>query len=654
MRITNAGNVGIGTTAPDKELQIISSGSSHGIEVANKSGNGRYELSLAIDSSGTGLIDTYHVGTGPSNLGLVPNGGKVGIGTTSPDYKLHVYGTSGWLAAVGDLDSAGYNVRLSPNAIGAYNVGSSSSLSINPDGGNVGIGTINPGSKLDVDGNIGVIYSSSSRSIGFTPTDTFTPAGGDVTARYGLTRESFGANTVALSGYSGLGFFTTDAQRLTIDSSGQVGINTASPSALLTINSPNNNGLLIQSNSGTNSPAIFFHNSSGTQTAFIGSVYSAGSYGTSTSVNDLSIAAQYGGGIYLGTDSGGGNPAVGLYVKNGGNVGIGTTSPNAKLSVGGSGSGITTSAYIVNTDNSTYDGSAGLYVNRSTSYIDDVGYGLNEKFYAIVGNISGSFTAPFGSTLIVGVYGDASKVSGGGIGVYGKGSTGVSASGSSTGVYGFTSSNSGYGVQGYGGKYGVYGVTTTANAYSIYGYAIGTNSVGVSGTGSLADFNALSGKYYLNSTPPASVGSSQLCWDGSGVSYIGQCTSLRQYKKDIQPLNFSLSDYMKLNPVSFYWKNNGSSQNIQGGFIAEDVAKINPILAEYNWNQTLNNSALIGVNFEAITALNTKIIQEQQKTIDAQNETINNQSEMIKGLNDTVNALNQTIQNICTNNGLKC
>jgi hypothetical protein len=94
MRIHTNGNVGIGTTSPAKTLDVSASGSNQGIYL-NISDVGR--LHMYADGSRNyfaGVSGNGHrfTTTGGANVEIL-NNGNVGIGDTTPSYKLDVNGT---------------------------------------------------------------------------------------------------------------------------------------------------------------------------------------------------------------------------------------------------------------------------------------------------------------------------------------------------------------------------------------------------------------------------------------------------------------------------------------------------------------------------------------------------------------------------------
>ena len=176
-------------------------------------------------------------------------------------------------------------------------------LLLNPSGGLVGIGTSAPAARLSVEGSI-----SATGAGGY-----IFGTGGDVDG--GLFSPSDGVVTLRTNG----------SERLRVDAFGVVGIGTSTPSSWGKLH-VNGGNVLVQS---TNNPAIGLRANDSTADYIL--VSSAGSYTTSSAVGDLVIAANSGK-LHLRsilTDAA-------LTVSTDNKVGIGTSTPGAKLQVAGS------------------------------------------------------------------------------------------------------------------------------------------------------------------------------------------------------------------------------------------------------------------------------------------------------------------------------
>lgn len=126
LRITSAGNVGIGTTTPNSydpsgnNLVVYEAGNA-GITIATGSTNfgsiffaretgtagayrGYIEYGQTSDYMGFGTVSTERM--------RITSGGNVGIGNTSPSYKLQVSGTSGTGARLIQVDGTGTAYNL--------------------------------------------------------------------------------------------------------------------------------------------------------------------------------------------------------------------------------------------------------------------------------------------------------------------------------------------------------------------------------------------------------------------------------------------------------------------------------------------------------------------------------------------------------------
>ncbi len=137
--------------------------------------------------------------------------------------------------------------------------------------GNLGVGVTNNavypyGGKLNINGSASFVNADS--RIGWGISDSFT-LNGTTVCHYGMSYGPSSGNFVTLSGYSGLVFATSGAQRARINSSGGINVNTGTRSSVI---GPNDTtaGQLFLTNAGTTGgspdyqtwPQVYLFNSS--------------------------------------------------------------------------------------------------------------------------------------------------------------------------------------------------------------------------------------------------------------------------------------------------------------------------------------------------------------------------------------------------------
>ncbi|MFA6454341.1 MAG: peptidase G2 autoproteolytic cleavage domain-containing protein [Patescibacteria group bacterium] len=305
-----SGNVGIGTTTPNWNLQVAGtrpfltlSDMSAGLDakhwfMSSQGGN----LYIGTSSDDLTSTTTYltvssagqtTIGNSDSSEAMrITAAGNVGIGTSSPLTKLSVQGTAGQPIL---------NIASSTGA---------SLLYIN-EFGNVGIGTANPGSyKLYVNG---IGYFNSNIYGSWLYGDKFLAnIGSAALPSYSHSTDS--DTGMFLPDGNIIGFSTGSAERMRITSSGNVGIGTTSPYSLLSISN--------SVSTPANTPLFTIASTTG---------------GTATSTF-MTVLAN-------------------------GNVGIGTANPTTKLEVSGA---ISASSYInsstfVSGNSAVVAGTSGMY-----------------------------------------------------------------------------------------------------------------------------------------------------------------------------------------------------------------------------------------------------------------------------------------------------
>lgn len=290
MRITNSGNVGIGTNNPLMKLHIVKTDSAvallENIQALNtnvsnalyfKTGSGAAPYTGAIKTIGESVnaarmgLFTY-ASTSPNQLlerVSITDAGNVGIGTISPLMKLHVVKADSAVALLENTQILNTNISnalyfktgngLLPytgalktigEGTGAARLGLFTSASFGANGllerlsitdaGNVGIGTTAPLTKLHVKNvDEGVAMFENTQSLNTNINNSLYFKTGNGSFPYTGAIKTIGENSAAAR----LGFFTYASgattgllERMTVTDNGNVGIGTVTPSAKLDVN----------------------------------------------------------------------------------------------------------------------------------------------------------------------------------------------------------------------------------------------------------------------------------------------------------------------------------------------------------------------------------------------------------------------------------
>ncbi|HEY9481291.1 MAG TPA: helix-turn-helix domain-containing protein, partial [Candidatus Paceibacterota bacterium] len=390
--LSRAGNVGVGTSSPSQALSVQGNGLFSGnilaanvtatgtlntnfisstnapLTIMRNNGTANAAISLSDTTGAAGgrittagsnslVFASYNGGT---EYARFTSSGSLGIGTTTPMSTLAVVGpTSGASTAMTLSRGANgnfWNFNLDNNNFGlSYNTSTAGQEKfVVTSGGNVGVGTTTPQYLLDVANTIRSTTNTSGSAANLR-LENF-QSGGAFEWRVGGTASSLGAGTLGLTNGGGSSTF------LAVNSSGNVGIGTTSPSQKLSVQG---SGLFLNDVTAANVVAI---DPNATST-FAGGITGPGNFGVQSSSGRVGIGTAPAAGISLSVKQIGSDQPLYVYDSsnnvvarvtnnghlvlrpnsstdtvdinsngasyfNGGNVGIGTNNPiAAKLSI---------------------------------------------------------------------------------------------------------------------------------------------------------------------------------------------------------------------------------------------------------------------------------------------------------------------------------
>jgi antitoxin component YwqK of YwqJK toxin-antitoxin module len=345
------GNVGIGTTSPSALLDVAGNMDVDG-NLRKPSG------SFYVNAAGAGA--NLVLQTGGTDKLTVLSGGNVGIGTTSPGAPLEIKSATDAILRLRQVGGGWnyieyYNDTARTLWMGMQTdslFGINGQVYLNTSSGNVGIGTASPGAKLHLSstGDTQLIVEADTDNVGEedNPSILFKQDGGVSMLQLGMVGSAGQIYTDSLTnaGYIGemhntpLQLVTNSTARVTISNAGNVGIGTTAPGYKLDVRTTGDYVARFGNNAG-NDLTIDIAGGQGLVNIVAGAKVTSGTNSYEyTGTRGASRIELHDGYLQLMTGNSTSGTAgstvtwnTGLAMNYQGNVGIGTTSPVARLQV---------------------------------------------------------------------------------------------------------------------------------------------------------------------------------------------------------------------------------------------------------------------------------------------------------------------------------
>ncbi len=589
------------------------------------------QLAATCDGSACRICETpgsqaasYIVGASTSSTGVggsaVLSGAPGGSTSGTGGYAYVMGGTTvdGFggsvviAAAAGAVNGNGGDVSISSGA--KAGTGADGKVTINGNGGYVGIGTASPGTVLDTSG--GMVRVRGGANFGLYPTTgQGLEMGYDSTAALGFI-SAFNRDTAA---YKSM-LIDSSSLWLNAYSGGNVGVGNASPQALLHVGSENNKFAFFN----FNNPATVPTSGMGLT---VGANYT-GAAGETNFWNSLEAATTA---FDFKQKTGAATASTLMTMLSNGNVGIGTAAPVARLDVYGIGAGVsvaTTGATDATTNMRVGRGAVGInlgMLNSGVGYIQNRQLNDNSVTYGLALQPTGGNVGIGTATLnLAGYTTNASvlTIAGTGDAYNGQGilelqnARATAAASDNVGNISFTSKNNS-GTE----KRAAIISSALTGAGGANGFG-GTMSFSVKADNTAATSVAMTikenGYVGIGNTSPSYI------LDVTGVArFTGNyTTSDVRYKKNITNLNNSLDNILKLRGVGYDFRTDQFpekrfSEKRQIGLLAQEVEKVFPevVNTDIQGYKSVSYQALIAPVVDAIKELYAKFLTHDKQIL---------------------------------------